>query len=57
MQRSDSRLFLQLRAYLTPVIIDQLPVLGNMQRYLEHLSMMEPPPAKKDLILEQVMAV
>ncbi|KAL8558833.1 hypothetical protein ACOMHN_031762 [Nucella lapillus] len=45
---------LKLRSYLTPVVLDQLPVLGDMQRYLEHLSMMEPPPAKKDLVLEQV---
>ena len=45
----------QLRAHLSPVVLDQLPVLADMQRYLEHLSMMEPPPAKKDLVLEQVM--
>ncbi|KAL5014529.1 hypothetical protein ScPMuIL_008799 [Solemya velum] len=45
---------LKLRSYLTEVLLDQIPVLGEMQRYLEHLSMMDPPPAKKDLILEQV---
>ena len=45
----------QLRAHLSPVVLDQLPVLADMQRYLEHLSMMEPPPAKRDLLLEQVM--
>lgn len=45
---------LKLRAHLTTVVVDQLPVLGEMMRYLEHLSMMEPPPARKDLVLEQV---
>ncbi|XP_076448502.1 zinc finger MYND domain-containing protein 10-like [Babylonia areolata] len=45
---------LKVRSYLSPVVLDQLPVLGDLQRYLEHLSMMEPPPARKDLVLEQV---
>ena len=47
-------LFLQLRSYLTEVLLDQLPVLGELQRYLEHLAIMDPPPAKRDLLLEQV---
>ncbi|XP_069101042.1 zinc finger MYND domain-containing protein 10-like [Argopecten irradians] len=47
-------IILKLRSYLTEIMLDQLPVLAEMQRYLEHLSMMDPPAAKKDLILEQV---
>ncbi|KAK3101721.1 hypothetical protein FSP39_005822 [Pinctada imbricata] len=45
---------LKLRSYLTEVMLDQIPVLVEMQRYLEHLSMMDPPAASRDLILEQV---
>ncbi|KAK3744597.1 hypothetical protein RRG08_062248 [Elysia crispata] len=45
---------IKLRSYLTEVLLDQLPVLGELQRYLEHLSIMDPPPAKKELLLEQV---
>ncbi|RUS71390.1 hypothetical protein EGW08_020845 [Elysia chlorotica] len=45
---------LKLRSYLTEVLLDQLPVLGELQRYLEHLSIMDPPPTKKELLLEQV---
>lgn len=47
-------LFWQLRAFMTEPMLDQIPMLGEMQRYLEHLSMMEPPPPKKEVILEQV---
>ena len=47
-------LFEQLRSYMTEILLDQIPVLGNMQRYLENLSIMDPPPVKQDLILEQV---
>ena len=36
-------------------MLDQLPILADMHRYLEHLSMMEPPSSKQELILEQVM--
>ncbi|XP_041348087.1 zinc finger MYND domain-containing protein 10-like [Gigantopelta aegis] len=45
---------LKLRSHLTEVMLDQLPILAEMQRYLEQLSMVEPPPFKKDLVLEQV---
>ncbi|KAK0063242.1 zinc finger MYND domain-containing protein 10 [Biomphalaria pfeifferi] len=45
---------IKLRSYLTEVLLDQLPILAELQRYLEHLAIMEPPPAKKDLVLEQV---
>ena len=47
-------LTLQLRSYLNEIMLDQLPILADMQRYLEQLSMMDPPPVKKDLVLEQV---
>ena len=45
---------LQLRSYLTEPMLDQIPMLGEMQRYLEHLSMMDPPAPRKEVILEQV---
>ncbi|XP_071158013.1 zinc finger MYND domain-containing protein 10-like [Mytilus edulis] len=45
---------IKLRAYLTEIMLDQIPVLGELLRYLEHLSMMEPPAVKKELILEQL---
>lgn len=37
---------LKLRSHLNEVMLDQLPILVEMQRYLEHLSMMDllPPP-------------
>ncbi|KAK2161259.1 hypothetical protein LSH36_119g01005 [Paralvinella palmiformis] len=45
---------LKLRSYLTEVMLDQIPVLVNLRKYLEQLSMMEPPAARKELLLEQV---
>ncbi|NXF57335.1 ZMY10 protein, partial [Ciccaba nigrolineata] len=45
---------LKLRAFLTDVLMDQLPNLVEMQRFLSHLAVTEPAPPKKDLILEQV---
>ncbi|XP_060691212.1 zinc finger MYND domain-containing protein 10 isoform X1 [Hemiscyllium ocellatum] len=45
---------LKLQSFLTEVIIDQIPNLVELQRFLGHLAMTDPPPAKKDLILEQV---
>lgn len=44
----------QLRAFLTDILIDQLPNLVELQRFLSHLAVTEPAPPKKDLILEQV---
>ena len=44
----------QLRSFLTEVLIDQLPNLLSLQRFLAHLSVTDPAPPKKDLILEQV---
>ncbi|XP_006822750.1 zinc finger MYND domain-containing protein 10-like, partial [Saccoglossus kowalevskii] len=45
---------LKLRAHMTEVLLDQIPMLVDLQRYLEHLSMMEPPAARQGLVLEQV---
>lgn len=46
----------QLRGFLTEVLIDQLPNLVELQRYLAHLAVTDPAPPKKELILEQVHA-
>ncbi|XP_056001157.1 zinc finger MYND domain-containing protein 10-like [Ostrea edulis] len=48
---------LKLRSYLTEVMLDQLPILVEMQRYLEQLSMMDIPAPSRELILEQVPEV
>ncbi|KFV90293.1 Zinc finger MYND domain-containing protein 10, partial [Eurypyga helias] len=45
---------LLLAAFRTDVLIDQLPNLVEMQRFLSHLAVTEPAPPKKDLVLEQV---
>ncbi|XP_030277385.1 zinc finger MYND domain-containing protein 10 isoform X1 [Sparus aurata] len=45
---------LKLRGFLTEVLIDQLPNLVELQRYLAHLAVTDPAPPKKELILEQV---
>ncbi|XP_063072548.1 zinc finger MYND domain-containing protein 10 [Engraulis encrasicolus] len=45
---------LKLRGFLTEVLIDQLPVLGELQRFLSQLALTDPAPPKKDLILEQI---
>ncbi|CAF0941515.1 unnamed protein product [Adineta steineri] len=44
----------KLRAHLNEVVLDQMPHLIQMQRFLEQLSFMEPPAVKKQLVLEQV---
>lgn len=45
---------LKLRGFMNEVLLDQIPSLIDLQRYLEQLSIMEPPAIKKDIILEQV---
>lgn len=45
---------LQLRAFLTDTLLDQLPNLADLQGFLAHLALTEPQPPKKDLVLEQV---
>ena len=44
----------KLRAHLNEVVLDQMPHLVQLQRFLEQLSFMEPPAVKKQLVLEQV---
>ena len=39
---------------MNEVLLDQIPSLIDLQRYLEQLSIIEPPAMKKDIILEQV---
>ncbi|XP_075688072.1 zinc finger MYND domain-containing protein 10 [Rhinoderma darwinii] len=48
---------LKLRSHLTEVLIDQLPNLAELQRFLSHLSVSEPAAPKKELIIEQVPEV
>ncbi|KAK7915903.1 hypothetical protein WMY93_011664 [Mugilogobius chulae] len=45
---------LKLRSFLTEVLIDQLPVLVHLQRFLAHLAVTDPAPPKRGLILEQI---
>lgn len=45
---------LKLRSHLSEVLLDQIPSLCDLQRYLSNLSMMEPPPAQTGIVLEQV---
>ncbi|XP_035518068.1 zinc finger MYND domain-containing protein 10 isoform X2 [Morone saxatilis] len=45
---------LKLRGFLTEVLIDQLPNLVELQRYLAHLAVTDPAPPKKELVLEQI---
>ncbi|XP_063797463.1 zinc finger MYND domain-containing protein 10 isoform X3 [Pseudophryne corroboree] len=47
----------KLRSFLTDVLVDQLPHLVELQRFLSHLSVSEPAPPQKGLILEQVPEV
>ena len=44
---------LQLRAHVNEALLDQIPALAPLQRYLEELSFMEPPAPRSDLLLEQ----
>ncbi|XP_071983852.1 zinc finger MYND domain-containing protein 10 [Engystomops pustulosus] len=48
---------LKLRSHLTDVLVDQLPNLAELQRYLAHLSVSEPEPPRKELVLEQLPEV
>ncbi|CAK6435874.1 unnamed protein product [Pipistrellus nathusii] len=45
---------LKLRAFLTDILIDQLPHLADLQGFLAHLALAEPQPPKKDLVFEQI---
>ena len=45
---------MKLRPRLNEYIVDQIPVLVELQRFLDQLSFYEPESAKSDLILEQL---
>ncbi|KAK5912632.1 hypothetical protein CesoFtcFv8_002485 [Champsocephalus esox] len=45
---------LKLRGFMTEVLLDQLPNLVELQRFLAHLALTDPAPPKKDLVLEQI---
>lgn len=45
---------MQLQAFLTDTLVDQLPNLAGLQGFLAHLALTETQPPKKDLVLEQV---
>ncbi|KAM3622208.1 uncharacterized protein V6R79_021821 [Siganus canaliculatus] len=45
---------LKLRGFLTEVLVDQLPFLVELQRYLAQLAITDPAPPKKELIFEQI---
>jgi len=55
--RKDS--ILRIRKYLNPTLVDQLPVLSDLQRTLDELVIMDAPPATKDsrFVMEQVAEV
>lgn len=46
--------FMQLRSFLNEIVIDQIPNLSALQRYLEQLSIAQLPAYKPELIIEQV---
>lgn len=48
-------LCVQLRGFLTDVVIDQLPNLLDLKHFLSQLALTDPVAPKKDLILEQVL--
>ncbi len=39
------------------IVLDQIPVLGDLRRTLEELSLMDPPPPQRGVVLEQVPEV
>ncbi|TNN83993.1 Zinc finger MYND domain-containing protein 10 [Liparis tanakae] len=45
---------LKLRGFMTEVLIDQLPNLLELQRFLAHLAITDPAPPKTELLLEQI---
>ncbi|CAL9704879.1 unnamed protein product [Knipowitschia caucasica] len=48
---------LKLMSFMTEELIDQLPALMHLQRFLAHLSTTEPAPPKRGLILEQIPVI
>uniref|UniRef100_A0A8C4NFT1 Zinc finger MYND domain-containing protein 10 n=1 Tax=Eptatretus burgeri TaxID=7764 RepID=A0A8C4NFT1_EPTBU len=50
----NKRQLLKLRGHFTEVLLDQLPVLSELQRFLTQLALLDPPPPRSYLLLEQV---
>ncbi len=48
---------LQLQGYLTDPLLDQIPLLADLKRYLHHITLTDPPPHTTPLIMEQVPVV
>lgn len=48
---------MKLKSKINEVIIDQIPILHEMLCFLEHLSVFAPPPAKSDIVIEQVSEI
>ena len=48
---------LKLRSQMNEVLIDQIPNLGALQRFLEQLAISEPPPYKSSLLIEQISEI
>jgi hypothetical protein len=48
---------LKLRSQMNEVLVDQIPNLGALQRFLEQLAISEPPAYKSSLIIEQVSEI
>lgn len=45
---------LKLQSYMNDVVIDQIPVLDQLQRYLHYLSISNPPQGKSEVVIEQI---
>ena len=46
-----------MRRYLNEFLVDQIPVLTELQRYLDFMSVTDVAAYKKDLIIEQVSKI
>ncbi|XP_060926512.1 zinc finger MYND domain-containing protein 10 [Limanda limanda] len=52
--RFNKNQMLKLRGFLTEVLVDQLPNLVELQRFLAQLAVTDPGPPKRELVLEQI---
>ncbi|GAB1598736.1 zinc finger MYND domain-containing protein 10-like [Argonauta hians] len=50
-------ILMKLRSFLTETVLDQMPILSEMRRYLEYLGHMETPAVKTELIMEQIPVI
>jgi hypothetical protein len=42
---------------MNEILIDQIPNLGHLQRFLEQLAISEPPAYKSELVIEQISEI